>query len=483
MRKVLFATSEVHPWVKTGGLADVSASLPAALRELGADVRIVLPCYRSVLRSGAHFIHRATLHVQGLPKPARLLELAPGGPAGASLYCVDVPALFDRPGGPYHGEDGRDFDDNAWRFLVFARAVVALAQGALASWRPDIVHCNDWQTGLVPVLLDALPERPGSVFTVHNLAYQGLFDRATFEVLGLPWELWHPDRLEFHGLLSFIKGGLVYADRLTTVSPTYAREIGTSEHGRGLDGLLRRRAQDLVGILNGADYRLWDPAYDPELEVGYDATSLERKSVYRQALQQAFGVETTADRLLLCSVTRLTEQKGIDLVLDGLDQWGALPVQWLVLGDGEAQLRARLTAAAAARPHQVGVRFGYDETLAHHMVAGADAVLMPSRFEPCGLNQLYGLRYGTPPIVRHTGGLADTVVNATFENLHAQRATGFCFHDATPQAVAGTIAFAVKVWRQKILWRQLQHTGMAQDFGWARSARSYLHLYESIRPA
>lgn len=478
MRKVLFATSEARPYAKTGGLAEVSGSLPVALREAGCDVRVVLPAYRSVL-AGAAGLRRweAPPPVPGAP-PLRMLE-GRFDDSDVKVWFVDAPELYDRPGGLYLAPDGAEWPDNAARFAHFCRAVAGLADPAAdLPWRPDVVHCNDWQTGLVAPLLADLPARPGTVFTIHNLAYQGLFDRATFEALGLPWGWWTPEGLEFWGRWSFVKGGLAWSDCLTTVSPTYAVEIQSQAFGMGLEGLLRHRARDLTGILNGLDCHDWDPECDPALAAPYGPRDLELKGSNKRALQEECGLEPREDALLLGTVGRLTEQKGVDLVLDSLPRWMDGPMQWVVLGEGDAGLRRALSELARERPGQFAFRTGYDEGLAHRIVAGCDAVLMPSRFEPCGLAQLHGLRYGTLPIVRHTGGLADTVVDATVQSLRAGIATGFGFDPATPEAVALTLARALSVFRQPGLWRQMQRAAMAQDFGWGRSARAYLAVYD-----
>jgi starch synthase len=478
--KVLFATSEAYPLVKTGGLGDVSNALPSALKGLGFDIRLVLPAYRHTLTRVGRIERVRELSLPGKGERIGLFEGAPGS-TSLKCYLVDAPSLFDRPGGPYAGPDGQDWPDNAERFAVFARAVVELAQDRAGSqWQPDLVHCNDWQTGLIPPLLARGSRHPASVFTIHNLAYQGLFDWHTFADLRLPPDLWHPEAMEFYGRFSFIKGGLVFSDRLTTVSPTYALEIQTPEFGYGLDGLLRHRAQDLVGILNGIDYSIWDPRCDPYIAERYDPEDLAKRSINKRDLQQYFKLRTDPDALLMGSVGRLVEQKGIDLILHAIPLLYREDVQLVVLGSGDKALAEALKGLAGDNPGRIGVYIGYDEALAHRIIAGADVFLMPSRYEPCGLNQMYSLRYGTIPIVRSTGGLADTVVDTTPETLQAGSATGFTFKEPTPAALASAIRRALFCYLDPKTWSQIQSTGMAQDFSWERSARAYADVYRHL---
>jgi starch synthase len=481
VQKILFATSEAYPLVKTGGLGDVSNALPIALKVLGFDIRLVLPAYRHTLTRVGRIERVRELSLPGKGERISLFEGAPGS-TSLKCYLVDAPRLFDRPGGPYAGPDGQDWSDNAERFAVFARAVVELAQDRAGfQWQPDLVHCNDWQTGLIPPLLVARGSRyPASVFAIHNLAYQGLFDWHTFADLGLAPDLWHPEAMEFYGRFSFIKGGLVFSDRLTTVSPTYALEIQTPEFGYGLDGLLRHRAQDLIGILNGIDYSIWDPRCDPYIAERYDPEDLAKRSINKRDLQQYFKLRTDPDALLMGSVGRLVEQKGIDLILRAFPSLGRAKVQLVVLGSGDKALAEALKSLAGDNPGRIGVYIGYDEALAHRIIASADVFLMPSRYEPCGLNQMYSLRYGTIPIVRSTGGLADTVVDTTPETLQAGSATGFTFKEPTPAALASAIRRALFCYHDPKTWLQVQSTGMAQDFSWERSARAYADVYRHV---
>ncbi len=475
--KILFASSEAQPLVKTGGLADVSGSLPAALKELGHDVRLVLPNYRGVAEIAGRLDVVTELSLLGGEQPVRLLRgTLPG--SEVTLYLVDSPRHFDRPGGPYSNTDGVDWPDNAERFALFARAVQAIAQGrAEPDWKPEVVHCNDWQTGLVPALLAQETQRPASVFTVHNLAYQGLFPWTTFQALELPYDLWAMDAMEFYGKFSFIKGGLAFADRLSTVSATYAAEIRTPQFGCGLQDVLEQRAEHLRGILNGVDYSVWDPSHDPRIPHHYSNNSLGDKARNKAPLLQRFGMQREQDMPVIGMVGRLVEQKGIDLVLGCLERLLAQPVQMVVLGSGQ-NLYEQALLSAAKQHDNLGVYIGYDEDLAHLIEAGADLFLMPSRFEPCGLNQMYSLRYGTVPVVRRTGGLADTVTDADLANLRQRSATGFVFDDDTPQALYDTLQRALTLYTARPTWRELMHAGMRQDFSWRRSAEQYLELYQ-----
>lgn len=479
--KILFASSEAHPLIKTGGLADVSGALPKALYELKQDVRLILPAYRELLARSDAPREVARLTLPGNAEPVRVLATVLPDSA-VPVYLIDAPRSFDRPGNPYTGPDGRDWPDNAERFARFCRAIVEIAQDrAGLDWRADLVHCNDWQTGLVPALLSLESARPTTVFTVHNLAYQGLFTWDTFQKLDLPYAWWSMNALEFHGQFSFIKGGLVFADWLTTVSPTYAWEIRTPEYGCGLEGLLSHRSGRLYGILNGADYAVWDPATDPLLPAHFHRKALKGKSANKQALQAHFGLALTPKLPLFAHIGRLVEQKGVDLLLEILPQLMQRPLQLIMLGSGQAKLEAALRSAHRSYPNRLGVRIGYDEALAHRIEAGADAFLMPSRFEPCGLNQIYSLRYGTLPIVRRTGGLADTVVDARADALDEGTATGFVFDDARPQSLLATIDRALNLYAQRTVWTRVVKHAMGQDFSWTRSARRYLELYRTPR--
>jgi len=478
--RILFATSECAPLVKTGGLGDVSAALPAALKSLGADVRILLPGYRAVLaqlpgcREIARFAAAADF------PPARLLQSAT--PSDVPLFVLDCPELYDRDGGPYQNEAGSDWADNALRFGLLSRAAALLGSAASPlEWRPDIVHCNDWQTGLVPIYLRyAAGTRAATLQTIHNLAYQGIFEPQFVAALGLPPECFTPDGVEYYGKLSFLKSGLQCADAITTVSPTYAIEIQSEALGFGLQGLLAARRDSLHGILNGIDTGLWNPATDASIVCRYDADTLAAKGINKRALQQRLGLAPSPSVPVFAVVSRLTAQKGLDWLLEIAAQVLALPAQLALLGSGEPQLEYGFRALAHRHPEQVSTSIGFDESLAHLIEAGADAFLMPSRFEPCGMNQMYSQRYGTPPIARATGGLADTVVDCNAATLADGSANGFVFHQASARALLATVRRAAGTWRDNASWRVLQRNGMARDFGWETSARRYAAIYARL---
>lgn len=475
--RILFAASEMAPWVKTGGLGDVAAALPAALARAKHDVRVLLPYYpalRAVFSNSAPVAEFGALAPM-LPA-CRLLQADAGG---LPLLLLDCPELFDRPGNPYLGPDGRDWPDNGMRFGLLSRVAALLGQpDSPLPWRPDVVHANDWQTGLAPAFL-RYQGGAASVLTVHNIAFQGNFGVELLAGLGLPEHAWRFDGVEYHGQLSFLKAGLQLATRISTVSPTYAREIQDEAYGYGLAPLLRHRAGDLSGILNGIDADTWNPAADPALPFPYDAGRLAMKRENKAALQAQMGLEVRDDRPLFGVVSRLTEQKGLDLLAllgEGLTH---LPAQLAVLGSGDPALEAAYTRLAEAHPGQIAVKLGFDETLAHRIEAGADAFVMPSRFEPCGLNQMYSLRYGTPPVVRATGGLADTVVDATPETIADKTANGFVFRDATAHELWLALERAARTWRDRRVWQRIQQNGMRRDCSWKQAAGEYLRLYQS----
>jgi len=475
--KILFATSEIAPWVKTGGLGDVAGALPAALRALGHDVRVLVPAYPALLQAFAGAAEIARPHWLGglLPTPGLRAAVAPDG---TPLLLLDYPPYYDRPGNPYLGPEGRDWLDNHLRFGLLSRVAAWLgSEASTLDWVPEVIHCNDWQTALAPAYLAYGAERPArSLLTVHNLAFQGLFDHASLFELGLPDAAWSMHGVEFYGYLSFLKAGLQHADAITTVSPGYAREIQTDAEGMGMAGLLRHRSGQLTGILNGIDTALWNPATDPHLEQAYSARHLEGKAANKAALQAQLGLEQRADLPLLAVVSRLTEQKGLDLLLDVAPQILRLPAQLVVLGSGGHELEHGWTALARKHKSRCAVTIGFDEALAHRIEAGADIFLMPSRFEPCGLNQMYSLRYGTPPLVRATGGLADTVIDAA-DKKHGN---GFVFGPATAAALLQAVQRAIAAWHDPDLWRKLQKRGMARDSSWQESARHYVALYQTL---
>jgi starch synthase len=479
--KLLHVAAELFPLVKTGGLADVTAALPPALARMGADTRLLLPglppimdaltSSAEVCRFGPLFgAARITLrrgHLPGCRVPA---------------YVIESPWLYRRRGGPYQDEHGTDWPDNLQRFALLGWTAAHLAAAELDDgWEPDVLHAHDWHAGLACTYAQVHPgTSAASVFTVHNLAYQGLFPMSDFDSLGLPSRTRDASGLEFHGQLSFMKGGLKFADRITTVSPTYAREIATPEFGFGLDGVIRSRQAAVSGILNGVDCEVWNPARDTALPARYDAARLEGKAVCKQALQAELRLACEAETPLLGLVSRLTSQKGLDLVLGALGALVSRGVQVVIEGTGDAALEREVTQAAEAHPGRVAARVCYDEALAHRVIAGVDAILVPSRFEPCGLTQLYGLRYGTLPVVRRVGGLADTVVDASVDALRESRATGFVFEAATPGALERAVERLLALYRQPQAWRAVMHTAMAQDFSWDHAARDYLVLYGEV---
>jgi starch synthase len=473
---VLFVTSEMAPWVKTGGLGDVAAALPAALHRAGHDVRVLLPAYPALLAAfpDATVVAALPALAPALP-PARLLAATTGD--GLPLLLLDCPELFDHPGNPYLDALGHDRADNGIRFGLLSRVAALLGQPASPlAWQPDVVHANDWQSALAPAWLH-YEGGAASVVTVHNIAFQGNFAADHLAALGLPAAAWTFDGVEYHGLLSFLKAGLQLATLISTVSPTYAREIQDEAFGYGLAPLLRHRAGDLRGILNGVDSGLWNPASDPALAARYAANRLASKRPNKRALQVEMGLAAGDERPLFGVISRLTEQKGLDLVLTLGEGITLLPAQLVVLGSGDKVMEAGFRELAELYPGQVAVRIGFDEALAHRIEAGADCFLMPSRFEPCGLNQMYSLRYGTPPIVRATGGLADTVVDVSQATLADRSANGFVIADATPHALWLALERAAACWRDRRLWQRIQQNGMRRDFSWQHAARDYAALY------
>lgn len=481
--KILLAASEISPLTKTGGLGDVLGSLPLAIKSQRRDIRVIMPGYREAIQKVGKLTVVA-VRDYGL---GQLVRVCAGRlPNGIRAYLVDSPLHFDRDGGPYLDRNGRDWWDNADRFTLFCRIIADVAQNRLGlDWLPDILHCNDWQTGLAPALLSNNPERPGTVFTIHNLSYLGIFPRETWLELqrrhGLPAHLWRWDSLEFFNRLCFIKGGLVYSDMLTAVSPTYAEEIKTKAFGHGLEGLLNYRSADLLGILNGIDTTEWDPTQDKWIARTYTADTWEQKKENKQALQARFNLAPNLQTPLLGMVSRLVEQKGCDLVLKVLPALlQRTTVQCVIVGTGHTLFESAFRQLASRFPDQLAVHIGFSEEFAHLVEAGADMFLMPSRFEPCGLNQMFSLRYGTVPIVRSTGGLADTVVNLDELSLKEGRANGFVFRDATPQALEECIDRALSCHKQSAVWAQLVRNGMSADFSWESSAAAYVNLYDNV---
>jgi starch synthase len=491
--RILYVTPEIFPLLKTGGLADVSGALPAALRALGHDVRLLLPGHPKVM-AGLGELTPVEGVLGGMPGADQ--AAAHGGlrlwlgtaPDGVPAYVLDAPALFDRPGNPYMGPDGKDWPDNGGRFAVLAWAAACFAGHGVSAdpfWRPEVIHGHDWQTGLVPAYLKLRRDRfaeTASVLTIHNIAYQGMFPAAMLGWAGLPSHDFHIDGLEYYGALGFLKAGCRYADRLTTVSPSYAHEIQTDEHGMGLQGLLATRADALTGILNGVDYAVWDPATDPYLPAPYSADDMAGKAACKAALQAELGLEAEALAPLACVVSRLTWHKGLDLVIAAADDWLDRGGQLAVLGTGEPGLEAAFRDLARRRPGRAATHIGYDEGLSHRLMAGSDMILVPSRSEPCGLTQLYGLKYGALPLVRRTGGLADTVVDANTAALndiaHGEgAATGFQFVAPSAQELTWRLRSALALYRRPEVWAGLRRRAMTRDFGWSGPAKEYAALY------
>jgi|LGOV01.1.fsa_nt_gb starch synthase len=487
MKKILFATSEVYPLVKTGGLGDVSAGLPMALRDLDQDVVIVLPAYREALERATVCECVATLDVLscGNQRQVQVFRAQADG-LSCPLLLVKIDTLFDRSGSPYQDSDGNDWWDNGERFGLFAKIVTELACDRLGlNWRPDVVHCNDWQTGLVPALLQLETEPALTVFTIHNLAYGGHFPHELFVGLDLPPSWWHFEQIEFHGGMSMLKAGIVFADHVTTVSPSYAQEICTPELGCGLHGALQQRQQQgrLYGFINGIDTNVWNPQKDPYLSYNYSLKRgrVAKKERNKRALLEQLNCEKSdavCAAPLFGFVGRMVEQKGIDLICDVIPDFiQQTDACFVVIGSGQEILEQAVIELAQRFPQRVFVHIGYSEALAHLVEAGADLFLMPSRFEPCGLNQMYSLAYGTPAIVHATGGLKDTVVDTCNESLENLSATGFVFQSDTAEALQHAMLRAIDLYRRPRAWQKLQKIGMSQDFSWQSSAQSYLDLY------
>lgn len=481
--KLLQVAAEIFPLIKTGGLADVVGALPQALIAQKADVRLLLP--------GLPAISDAVLHQKTVSELGPLfgagritLRLGQMPYSHVPAYVIDCPYLYRRPGSPYQASDGQEWSDNLQRFALLGWVAAHLAAGELdPGWLPEVVHAHDWHAGMACAYMAAHPgTAAASVFTVHNLAFQGLFPQPDFPLLGLPSRFMQPQGLEFHGQMSFMKAGLKYARRITTVSPNYAAEIATPEFGCGLDGVIRGRGSDVSGILNGVDDAVWNPSKDVALAARYGAAELAGKARCKLALQTELGLEPRADEPVFGVVSRLTAQKGLDLVLAALPALLRGGAQLALQGTGEPALEAAFRAAMQAHPGRVAVRIGYDEALAHRLIAGADCILVPSRFEPCGLTQLYGLRYGTLPLVRRVGGLADTVVDASDAAVQADQATGFSFDAATPTALEAALQRALQTYRKPERWARLMQRAMAQDCSWGVAALDYMALYRGVAP-
>ncbi len=476
MKKILFVTSEMFPLIKTGGLGDFSASLPAALAAAGDDVVVLLPAYRALLENCGPTRELGCVTGFGIYHDIRLLEATDY--QHHRVWLLDIPELFDRDGKPYTDPSGRDWQDNPRRFGIFCRAATEIALGHTGlDWQPEVVHCNDWQTGLIPGLLSLHSERPASVFTIHNLAYQGNFSPEVMNELLLPTDWWSIDGIEFHGGLSFMKAGIVFADRISTVSPSYANEILTEEQGCGMDGILRHRRNELSGIVNGIDTLLWNPETDDAITANYGVDTVVDKSLNKLAFQREHGLNTGKSKPLIGFVSRLAHQKGTDMLLTALKEFSHLDVQWAILGSGDVSVECELRNWQQRHSENVFCYVGYDESLAHQLIASADILLMPSVYEPCGLTQLYSLRYGTVPVVSATGGLADTVNDSNRESLKLGISSGFTFPRQDKAAMFQALRSAMGYFRNKKLWRQIQRCGMNQELGWTDTVGEYQHLY------
>jgi starch synthase len=475
--RVLSVASEIYPLFKTGGLADVTGALPKALKVEGIEARTVVPGYPDVLNGleGADEVLRFPNFYGG---PARVLS---GSAAGLDLFILDAPHLFARPGNPYVAPDGADWPDNAIRFAALGRTAAEIGQGAIPAFVPHVLHAHDWQAGLSHAFLHYSERpRPATIMTVHNLAYQGKFAREVLSEVGLPPESLTIDGVEYYGGVGFLKAGLQFADRITTVSPTYAVEIQEPDAGMGLDGLLRARSNVLSGILNGIDISVWNPGTDPRIASPFGINTLADRAANKTALQGRFDLPLAPGAFLLGVISRLSWQKGLDLLLETLPLVLGDGMQLVLLGNGDRDLEARYSAAAKSYPDRIGVLIGYDEDLAHLIQAGADALGVPSRFEPCGLTQLCALRYGAIPVVSRVGGLADTVIDANETTIPADAATGIQFGPVTSENLAGAIRRAEGLFHNKPAWQRIQKNAMTVDVSWHNRARQYADLYRQV---
>ena len=479
--RVLFVTAEAYPLAKTGGLADVSRALPIALRRHGIDVRLLMPGYpRAYVRIENPRIVAKIEPALGISDATLVAGTFPD--ADLPVWLIDSPSLYRRNGGLYQDDEGTDWPDNAQRFAFLSHVGAQLAMGSSnIDWIPDVVHANDWHTGLLPLYLSLKNgPRPSTVFTTHNMAFQGNFQASCLAELEIPPEHFCSAGIEFYQQVSFLKAGLRYADKITTVSPTYAAEILTSEFGCGLEGVLQDRGDDFAGILNGIDDALWNPAADPSLPRTFRDSDISGKRACKAALQQEFGLPVDPETPLVGFVSRITHQKMADVILDALPWIVEQKAQFVAVGEGDPDMQQAFEQARERYSGRVAVVIGYDEPLAHKLQAASDILLAPARFEPCGLTQLYALRYGTLPIVRRTGGLADTVVDATASSIADRSATGFVFDEPTDEALTAALARALALYREPLTWRRLQLQAMAQDFSWSASASKYAALYSAV---
>ena len=475
--RVLFVTSEAEPLAKSGGLADVCRALPMALRQQGIDVRLLLPGYPGAIRQLKNPRIEARLEpLLGLEGAALISGQLPG--SDVPVWLVHAQRLYSRAGGLYQDDDGREWVDNAQRFAFLARVAAEIATGRLLDWRPDIVHANDWHAGLLPLLLSTeTGPKPRTVFTIHNLAFQGNFPREVLSDINLPERFFTAEGVEFYGQVSYLKAAIRYSDKITTVSPTYASEILSPEFGCGLDGLLRNRQGDFTGILNGIDADFWNPETDRYLPQAFSAREISGKRICKAELQRECGLEVSSETPLIGFVSRLAHQKMADVIRDAIPSIVESGAQFVLVGEGDPALEAAFEELGRQYPSKVAIHIGYQEALAHRLQAGVDILLAPARFEPCGLTQLYASRYGTIPLVRRTGGLADTVTDATAATLSDRTATGLVFEDENLPGLLQVIDRALTLYREPLTWRRLQLQAMARDFSWNTSATKYAALY------
>jgi starch synthase len=481
--KILFVTSEAFPLIKTGGLADVSGSLPNALKKLNVDIRLLIPGYPAVIEALGSTEKIATInHLPEIGQVNLLLGKMPD--TKVPVIVIQSAPLFEREGNPYVNALGNDWPDNALRFGILSKvaAILANKKKHIIDWQPDIVHCNDWQSGLAPAYMKLIEHsKTKSVMSIHNMAFQGNFPPQTLNLLQLPPEHFVMEGLEYHGQLSFLKAGLYYADAISTVSPRYAFEIQTTAFGFGLEGLLSKRSHEITGILNGIEPEEWNPKNDSYICENYSVRKLANKKLVKTALQTRLGLNVNADAPLLGIVSRLTYQKGLDMLLPIMPDLLNQGCQFALLGSGDFALEQAFSNLASQYPQQVAVNIGYNEPLSHQIMAGVDMFIMPSRFEPCGLNQLYGLTYGTPPIVNATGGLADSIIDTNENSLKNKTANGFVMSEANANALLSTIQRAVQVYKESPkIWQQIQKNGMSLNLSWDSSAQKYLAMYEKL---
>jgi starch synthase len=481
--RVLFATSEVFPLIKTGGLADVSGSLPTALQNLGVDIRILMPGYPAVLNKLTNLQAIATFDNLPVIHNAALM-MGTIAETQVKVMVIKSAHLYEREGGPYADANGLEWLDNPVRFGILSKVAAILSgpNSPITDWQPDIVHCNDWQTGLTPAYMKLVEHSQAkSIISLHNMAFQGCYAPGWLSTLALPSTNFTIEGFEYHGQLSFLKAGIFYANAVTTVSPSYAKEIQTAAFGFGLEGLLSKRGNEIKGILNGIETDEWNPEADPHLVKNYSATTLAGKKLVKAALQEKLGLHIDASAPLLGVVSRLTHQKGLDMLVPILQELVDAGCQLALLGSGESALENAFRALAVSNPTKVSVTIGYNEPLSHQIMAGCDMFIMPSRFEPCGLNQLYGLAYGTPPIVNATGGLADSVVDTNIITFKNKTANGFVMSEASPTSLLSCIKQALNVFNNDAnAWKQIQKNGMTQNLSWDKSALEYLAVYQTL---